>query len=60
MLGSGGEHQPVPQPARVVWRGGRGEVRTPIKNRLVGVFDEHNRLVIKRGDEFVVVEVPKA
>jgi hypothetical protein len=60
MAHSNFDEQLVPLPARIVEKAGRQEVRTPIRNRLVGVFNDKNQLVIKRGDEFVVVEVPKA
>ncbi|OFV84712.1 MAG: hypothetical protein A2W26_13610 [Acidobacteria bacterium RBG_16_64_8] len=49
-----------PQPARIVETGDGREVRTPRRNHLLGVFNDKNQLVIKRGDELVIVEVPKA
>jgi hypothetical protein len=55
---SGGESEP--QPARIVETVHGREARSPKKNHLLGVFNDENQFVIKRGDELVIVEVPKA
>jgi hypothetical protein len=55
---SGGESEP--QPARIVETVRGREARSPKKNHLLGVFNHENQFVIKRGDEVVIVEVPKA
>ena len=47
-----------PQPARLVETVRGREVRSPKKNHLLGVFNDANQLVIKRGDELVFVEMP--
>jgi hypothetical protein len=49
---------PSPQPARIVVTARGREVRSPKNDHLLGVFNEQNQLVIKRGDELVIVEVP--
>jgi len=49
-----------PRPARVVETIRGREVRTPKGNHLLGVFNDENQLVIKLGDEVVIVEVPRA
>jgi hypothetical protein len=55
---SGGEAEP--QPARIVETVRGREARSPKKNHLLGVFNDDYQFVIKRGDELVIVEVPKA
>lgn len=55
---SGGD--PKPQPARIVSTSRGREVRSPKKNHLLGVINDQNQLIIKRGDELVIVEVPTA
>jgi hypothetical protein len=49
-----------PLPARIVETVRGREARSPKKNHLLGVFNDENQFVIKRGDEVVIVEVPKA
>ena len=49
---------PKPQPARIVETVRGREVRSPKTNHLLGVFNDDNQLVIKRGDELVLVELP--
>ena len=56
----GSDPRDTPQPARIIWTPRGAEARTPKHNRLLGVFDEKGQFVIKRGEEFVSVEVPRA
>ena len=51
---------PKPQPARIVETIRGREVRSPKKNHLLGVINEQNQLIIKRGGELVIVEAPTA
>lgn len=55
-----GACQQCPQPARIVQTSNGREVRSPRRKHLLGIFNDKNQLVIKRGDELVIVEVPKA
>ena len=55
---SGGD--PEPQPARIVETVRGHEARSPKKNHLLGVFNKKGQLFIKRGDELVIVEIPRA
>lgn len=48
------------RPARLVEGPDGLQARTPKRNHLLGVFNEKGQLVIKRGDELVIVEVPNA
>jgi hypothetical protein len=50
--------EPEPHRARIVPTVRGREVRTPKKNHLLGVINDENQLIIKRGDELVIVEVP--
>ena len=50
----------VPQPALLVETVRGREVRSPKKKHLVGVLNDENQLIVKIGDELVIVEVPKA
>ena len=52
--------EPEPQPALIVETVRGREARSPKKKRLLGVFNDENQFVIKCGDEFVIVEAPKA
>lgn len=55
---SGGE--PEPQPALIVKTVRGREALSPVKRHVLGIFNDENQLIIKRGDELVIVEVPKA
>ncbi len=48
----------VPRRAKVVHTSRGPEVRSPKRNRLLGVFNESGQLEIKYRDELVIVEVP--
>jgi len=54
------EGLPEPRPARIVPSHRGKELRTPKHGKLVGVIDDKGQLVIKRGEELVIVEVPKS
>lgn len=54
------EVETLPQPALLVETVRGREVRSPKKKRLVGVFNDENQLIVKVGDELVIVEVPQA
>lgn len=60
MVFSNSGDEPTPQLARIIDTAHGREARTPRRNHLLGVFNDKGQLVIKRGDEFVIVEVPKA
>jgi len=60
MVYSNSSGDPKPQPARIVPTSRGREVRSPKKNHLLGVINDQNQLIIKRGDELVIVEVPTA
>ena len=50
----------TPQPAYIVESERGREVRSPKRKHLLGVFNNDGQLVIKSGDELVLVEVKKA
>jgi len=51
-----GDRQAPRAPRRHERRDGTIEIRTPVRGLLVGVLD-HGRLIVKRGGEFIFVEV---
>lgn len=53
---SDGDQQAPRAPRRHERRDGTIEIRTPVRGLLVGVLD-HGRLIVKRGGEFVFLEV---
>lgn len=52
------EPKVVPQPALIVEIGNERAAYSPVKRHLLGVFNEKNQFIIKRGNELVIVEVP--
>ena len=48
--------RPQPRSARIVKAGGRLELRSPGRNKLLAVVNEANKLVIKCGDEYVLID----
>ena len=60
MVYSKSEGELEPQPALIVETIRGREALSPKKKHLLGVFNEKNQFIIKRGDELVIVEVPKA
>ena len=59
MLSLQSSGEPEPQRARIVVTVRGREARSPVKNHLLGVFNDSNEFIIKRGNEVVIVEVPK-
>jgi hypothetical protein len=49
-----------PQPALIVKTVRGREALSPVKRHVLGIFNDENQFIIKRGKELVIVEVPKA